>query len=263
MLYDTPALIALDFDGVICDGIREYFQVSKRVHDLIWYYENPAPETLEPQFIKLRPVIETGWEMPLLLRAINLKFSDEHILSEWPEITQHLLYVMSLDTIHHPNFQKQELSKLLDGIRDRWIAEDLDSWLSLHQFYGGMIDKLSRLLRSPTQVYIISTKEDRFISQLLALAGIDFPSSNLFGKEVKQPKYETLRQILKETNINPENTWFIEDRLEALELVTGQPDLDQVNLYLADWGYNTAKARDSLKSNPRIKLLSLEEFTSC
>jgi phosphoglycolate phosphatase-like HAD superfamily hydrolase len=126
-----------------------------------------------------------------------------------------------------------------------------------------MIDRLSNLLSSPTQVYIISTKEARFIKQLLALAGVDFPDDKLFGKEVKQPKYETLRQILKKTNILPQDVWFIEDRLEALELVAEQKDLERVNLYLADWGYNTQATRDSLNKNYRIKLLNLEEFTSC
>ncbi len=255
MPYNTSELIAFDFDGVICDGMREYFQVSKRAYDRIWDYEIAAPESLEPQFIKLRPVIETGWEMPLLLRAIVLKFPDEQIFTEWPNIARHLL---ALDKL-----QEKALSGLLDGIRDKWIENDLDSWLALHRFYPGMIDKLTQLLESSTQIYIISTKESRFIKRLLEIGGVDFPDDKLFGKEIKQPKYETLRQILKKNHISPENVWFIEDRLEALNLVAEQPDLNAVNLYLADWGYNTQATRDSLNNNPRIKLLNLEEFISC
>jgi len=32
-------LLAFDFDGVICDGLREYFQVAWRVYSDLW----PAP----------------------------------------------------------------------------------------------------------------------------------------------------------------------------------------------------------------------------
>jgi hypothetical protein len=38
----VPDILALDFDGVCCDGMREYFETSRRTHALIWPAE-PMP----------------------------------------------------------------------------------------------------------------------------------------------------------------------------------------------------------------------------
>jgi len=61
---------------------------------------------------------------------------------------------------------------------------------------------------------------------------------------------------------SPANLWFVEDRLDALELVQQQPDFNDVGLYLADWGYNTASMRQKVAQDQRIKLLSLSQFAA-
>jgi hypothetical protein len=42
--------------------------------------------------------------------------------------------------------------------------------------------------------------------------------------------------------------------------VTTHPDLDDVTLFLAAWGYNTEAARATAAADPRIRLLTLEQF---
>ena len=54
--------------------------------------------------------------------------------------------------------------------------------------------------------------------------------------------------------------WFVEDRLKTLLSVQKQPDLKEVELFLADWGYNTQKERDSVVQHPPINLLSSAQF---
>ena len=45
-----PDVLALDFDGVLCDGMREYFETSRRTYAKAWP-EEPAPgEDLLPRF---------------------------------------------------------------------------------------------------------------------------------------------------------------------------------------------------------------------
>ncbi len=39
-------------------------------------------------------------------------------------------------------------------------------------------------------------------------------------------------------------------------------DLNDVGLYLADWGYNTAQMRQKVAQDTRIKLLSLSQFAA-
>jgi hypothetical protein len=53
---------------------------------------------------------------------------------------------------------------------------------------------------------------------------------------------------------------FVEDRLETLQHVTTHPDLDDVALFLAAWGYNTEATRAAARGDSRIRLLTLEQF---
>ena len=63
----APDLIAFDFDGVICDGLIEYFQTAWQAHSQLFGSQNAQPPVgLADRFYPLRPVIETGWEMPVL-----------------------------------------------------------------------------------------------------------------------------------------------------------------------------------------------------
>lgn len=253
MSSNNPKLVALDFDGVICNGLKEYFESTKLTYWDIWKPGgNVNFDDFAPSFYRLRPVIETGWEMPLLLRALVLGIPEKNILQNWHAIVQELVKTEQLDW--------KNIGKKLDKIRDEWIASDLQGWLDLHSFYPGIIFQLTELLNSDIELYIITTKEGRFVKQLLQMGGLELPNSAIIGKECKRPKYETLRKLIQDKSLSPKDIWFIEDRLEALESVRKQPDLQGIKLYLADWGYNTQQTRDSLKDNQEIQLLSLQDF---
>jgi phosphoglycolate phosphatase-like HAD superfamily hydrolase len=248
-----PTILALDFDGVVCDGMIEYFQTSWRTYCQIWATDSEIqPENLADRFYKLRPVIEVGWEMPLLLRALILGVPEEKIWQDWVGVAQKIVL--------EENLNAAEIGKQLDQIRDRWIAEDLDSWLALHRFYPGVVEKLAELLASSVQPIIITTKEGRFVEQLLQQQNIKMPTEWIIGKEVKRSKHQTLRELLATFTDVTASIWFVEDRLKTLQNVEQQPDLETVKLFLADWGYNTPAQQASLSDRSRIKLLSLSQF---
>jgi len=253
MTANSPTILALDFDGVVCDGLIEYFEVAWRTYCQIWSPANDTPaDDLALRFYRLRPVIETGWEMPVLIKALIAGFSDDHILQSWTTITPQILAA--------DNLEAKAISIKLDNLRDEWIQTDLDGWLSLHRFYPGVIERLKITLESEVQLYIVTTKEGRFVKQLLQQEGVNLPPENIFGKEVKRPKYETLRELMKTANTQPVSLWFVEDRLKTLQLVQQQSDLDHLQLFLADWGYNTQPEREAGNNNPRIQLISLSHF---
>ncbi len=245
-----PQLLAFDFDGVICDGLIEYFQTAWRAYCRLFEPESDRPPTgLAEKFYPLRPVIETGWEMPVLVRSLILGDSSEKIIANWPQ--------MALPYLEAVGLGKSQSVGALDGVRDKWIQTDLPSWLSLHRFYPGMVERLRELLAADLPIYIVSTKEGRFIKALLAQSDIDFPTERIIGKEVKRPKYETLRLLKEQYSVS--QIWFVEDRLPALTQVKQQNDLSEVQLFLADWGYNLEPDRETAKQDSRIHLLSLEQ----
>jgi phosphoglycolate phosphatase-like HAD superfamily hydrolase len=233
----------------------EYFQTSWRAYRQIWSHPQETPPAgLAEQFYRLRPVVETGWEMPVVLQALLSGISEEEILSQWVTIAPPIAQATGLTPT--------QIGNHVDHIRDTWIADDLESWLALHRFYPGVIDRLQHL--SPVHPVIITTKEERFVLQLLQQQGIEFPPSQLFGKSLKQPKSQTLQNLIQEfTQDNtPPAIWFIEDRLKTLQAISLMPELSEVRLFLADWGYNTAIDRDIAHRDPKLHLLSLPTFAA-
>ncbi|MBF2077581.1 MAG: HAD family hydrolase [Synechococcales cyanobacterium T60_A2020_003] len=255
MSQSIPTVLALDFDGVICDGLIEYFQTAWRAYCNVWKPDNPTPPVdLAERFYALRPVVESGWEMPLVLRSLLLGTPDADILDHWSALTQPLLDAENLD--------KTQLAHQVDGVRDEWISHDLDHWLAQHRFYPGVIERLQQWqLDQNVELTIITTKEGRFVQKLLHQQGVVLTPDQIFGKEVKQPKAVTLRSRLHQDPGHPPTIWFIEDRLKTLQQVSTVPELDSVALFLADWGYNTVRDRDSAQNDPRIHLLSLKTFS--
>lgn len=252
MLENNPTILALDFDGVVCDGLIEYCETAWRTYCQVWSPDNLTPsEGLAAKFYRLRPVIEVGWEMPVLLRALLVGISEEKIWQDWNAIAPQLLA--------EEGILAADIGAKLDNIRDEWIANDLNGWLSLHRFYPGVVKKLQQVSTSQVKLYIITTKEGRFVKQLLQTENIDLPETSIFGKECKRPKHQILRELLTAGEEN-EKIWFVEDRLKTLQAVEKQPDLDIVKLYFANWGYNTPAQHESVQNNFRIKLLSLSQF---
>jgi phosphoglycolate phosphatase-like HAD superfamily hydrolase len=253
MTASSPTILALDFDGVICDGLIEYFEVAWHTYCKIWSTANDTPpDDLALRFYRLRPVIETGWEMPVLIKALVDGILDEKILHEWASIAPKLLL--------NDKLQAKEIAAKLDNQRDEWITTDLDGWLSLHRFYPGVVEKIKLTLDGGVKLYIVTTKEGRFVQQLLQQEGVNLPAASIFGKEIKRPKYEILRELKQEGENKPVSLWFVEDRLKTLQLVQQQTDLEDVKLFLADWGYNTQAERETAQNDPRIQLLSLSQF---
>lgn len=249
-----PDILALDFDGVVCDGLLEYFQTAWKAYGELFPPATAPPPGLAERFYPLRPVIESGWEMPMVLRALLTGVTDDDILQSWPSLVPQVMAAAGLEA--------STVARAVDGVRDRWIHQDLDGWLAQHRFYPGVLDRIQQGMDQGVSPIIISTKEGRFIQQLLSQRGLNLPAERILGKEIKQPKYETLRQLKTTATDQPPMIWFVEDRIKALQAVKQQPDLGDVELFLADWGYNTAPDRATATQDTRLHSLSLGQFTT-
>ncbi|MDJ1175871.1 HAD family hydrolase [Roseofilum capinflatum] len=248
---EAPDVLALDFDGVLCDGLVEYFQTAWQTYTQVWMVgESPPPKGMAEQFYRLRPVIETGWEMPVLIRAMVEGSSEDDILDDWRTICDQI--------ISRDGLKAGEIMDQVDGRRDRQIQTSRSDWLALHQFYPGITPQLRSLLANPNlELAIITTKEARFAQELLQMENIDFPGDRIIGKSSKRPKTETLLTF----NPSEKRIWFIEDRWKTLLSVAQHPQLTSVELFLATWGYNTAAEKQAADSHPRIHSLSLDTFS--
>jgi len=243
---DAPDILALDFDGVVCDGLAEYFESAWRTYTQLWASPGAvAPGGLAERFFALRPVVESGWEMPLVIKALLAGEKDATIAARWGDLAPELL----------DGLERADVGARLDRVRDDWIADDRAGWLGRHRFYPGVLARLRALSGGPTRVVIITTKEGRFVRELFAQHGLDVPAGQIHGKESRRPKADVLRAL--KTGLR---TWFVEDRFKTLEGIKTQGDLDDVRLFLAGWGYNFPAERRAAQRDGRISLVSLEDF---
>ena len=249
-------ILALDFDGVCCDGMREYFETSRRTCARVWPgAPTPVAEDFDA-FAALRPVIHSGWEMPVLLRAIAQGRTRAEILAGWEPVRDQVLSVESPGG----SALKERLGQSLDQVRREWIAADLTGWLDLHAPYGSL-GELRRLVAEPARSVLVTTKEGEFAR--LILDRWEVRLADVQGKETGVHKCLNLRGLIAAwvaAHGRRPRLAFVEDRLETLQHVTTHPDLDDVALFLAAWGYNTEAARGTAAADPWIRLLTLEQF---
>jgi phosphoglycolate phosphatase-like HAD superfamily hydrolase len=240
--------IAFDFDGVICNGLREYFASSAIVYRTVWGV------AIDPDwaaaFYQLRSVIHTGWEMPVILRALALGYGSNEILSDWDRVRDEIL--------ERDQISATQLMAMLDQVRDESIIQNLQSWLNLHDFYPQIPRTLRRLLSSSVEIYIITTKEARFVKTILAREHLNIPPQHIFGKEQNQSKVEILLKLTPKYD----QLTFVEDRLPTLLKITHEPALNEVQLYLVNWGYNTETEKTFAQQSDLVTLIGLTDLSS-
>lgn len=250
----TPKLLALDFDGVICDtvheGCRSAWQVCRDFTPLDG--DAPPPE-LAARFVRLRPVLEHGWEFPVLVLAILEGIPEATIRAEFQTACRQRI-------LEKYGVTPRELAHRFDTVRDRTIARSLDEWLAGQALYPGMAARLRTCLADGVTLYVITTKEGRFAHTLLETNGVSLPLAQVWGKEQARPKPELLRVLSRDLGLPYRDIWFVEDRLKTLQAVRAEADLAEVGLFLAAWGYVLPADVEAAGRDPRIVPIGLERF---
>jgi phosphoglycolate phosphatase-like HAD superfamily hydrolase len=242
-------LYALDFDGVICDSAVETAMTGWKAATRIWSdMPKDVPTTMIDQFRSVRPIIETGYEAILAMRLLYLGETTEAIISGYEEKIQILL--------DHAKISTAELKKLFGETRDTLIASDLADWINMNPLFTGVAEKLQALGEQALWL-IITTKQERFVKQILNANAIYLPDEYIFGLDRNMSKQEVLTQLLK---THPGQTiYFVEDRLPTLLSVLTNDQLANVKLIFALWGYNT-EADKTLAAQQGLIGQQLDDF---
>jgi phosphoglycolate phosphatase-like HAD superfamily hydrolase len=228
---NNSILFALDFDGVICDSAVETAITGWKAANHIWSdMPQSVPQAMIDQFRLVRPIIETGYEAILAMRLLHLGASPEAIISS---------YASKIDTLlQQAQVTPDDLKKLFGETRDAWIANDLADWVNMNPLFPGVAEKLQQLGQQ-TPWLIITTKQERFVKQILKANAIDLADDKIFGLDRNMSKVQVLTQLLTS---HPDNTiYFVEDRLPTLLNVSKVDQLANVKLIFALWGYNTVE----------------------
>lgn len=243
-------LVALDFDGVLCDSLLETCITGWKAAGTIWPDMSAPmpPRELIDGYRLTRPIIETGFEAILMMRLLYLGESPGRLLQNFPEKLP--------DAIRESGRPTGELKQLFGSIRDRWLDEAEDEWVAMSPFYPGICDWLGSR-GAKTDCIIITTKEERFVKRLLEANNVAFSGERIFGLDRGLRKEEVIR-LLQQQYPN-KVIHFVEDRLPTLQRLLGLEALADVRLYLACWGYNSESDRN-IAQGLEIELLQLSDL---
>ena len=233
-------LLVFDFDGVLVDGMAEYWWSARRAALVLVAGRAPSadagravpsdwhlPEQAPPGFALLRPLIHKGWEMVLM--AAELGRADLDIEAALADYDTFLGVALG-----RWGWSSDQLQQALEDLRAEAIAADPDAWLALHRFYPGVEARLGRLAAEGADWAVLTTKGGAFAARLLAASGLT-PLA-LYGHE-QGSKPSVLAQLLAGRDPVERPLWFVEDRRPTLELVRRTPGLEEVRCYLVSWGY--------------------------
>ncbi|MCX5942346.1 MAG: HAD family hydrolase [Cyanobacteria bacterium] len=244
----TPApLLVFDFDGVLVDGMAEYWWSARRAA-LALQPQVPLPAMAPPGFALLRPLIHKGWEM--VLAALELSRPDLDL----PAYLAH--YRLQLQAaLERWQLAPESLQRALETGRHQALDQDRAAWLALHQPYPGVVKRLAQLAAEGSDWIVLTTKGRSFACELLRAHGLE-PRA-VYGHE-QGSKPEVLLRLAQERPDGP--LWFVEDRRATLEQVRATPGLESVRCLLVSWGYLGPEDRQGL---PRgIVLLEPDRFAA-
>lgn len=247
---NNSIIYALDFDGVICDSAVETAITGWKCAGQIWDdMPGPVPsQSLIDQFRLVRPIIETGYEAILAMRLLHLGETTDAIYSDYAAKTQALMQDAQVTV--------NDLKKLFGETRDAWIDSALAEWVDMNPLFSGIGDKLRRLGQQGIW-YIITTKQERFVKQILKANEVDLPDAHIFGLDRNMSKQDVLKGLLEK---HPQQSiHFVEDRLPTLLNVQKNDELASIKLIFALWGYNTDEDKAVAAQNPFNNQL-LEDF---
>jgi len=242
-------LYALDFDGVICDSAIETGITGWKVASQLWPdMPEEAPADMIEMFRQVRPVMETGYEATLIMRKLFEHVSPETLLANFD------LQVKAI--IRRDELDVTGLKRRFGETRDNWIQDNLDEWIAMNPLFEGIKQKLSQI--DAQNSYIITTKQERFVSQILSANGITFPATHIYGLDRNLSKPQILAGLLSS---HPDHEIiFVEDRLPTLINVINEQRLAKVKLFFADWGYNTQQDKINAHQQALITNITLTDM---
>ena len=140
-----------------------------------------APDAVAERFGALRPLIESGWEMPLMVHAL-LAGVEARALEESPRLAG------GGPAAHEDRRGTAEmLGRALNRVRDDWFARDARRLARPSPLLPGRPCPPGALLDGPTRVVIVTTKTERFARALLIGADPRLSAVSVVGREPGQP----------------------------------------------------------------------------
>ncbi len=173
----SQKIFLFDFDGVIVDGMEEYWHSSLLACER---YLNSPNITIDQKlyqgvpysFKEIRPWVKYGWEMILIVHEIikteNPLKSDnkDDFINNYHQNCQRIL--------NENSWIAEDIQKMLDKSRKYQIDKDFKSWVNLHKPFFEILNFMKELSKRGIKIGVITTKGKIFAEKILKQLNI-FP----------------------------------------------------------------------------------------
>jgi phosphoglycolate phosphatase-like HAD superfamily hydrolase len=243
----SPRILALDFDGVICDSGPEVFLIALRTYtgmrpnaglrgvlDGLGGLRGQAAsaaiasEPLYRQFAALMPLGNRAEDFGVELAALEAGAD----LQDQPAYDAFYADLGRdfLETFHRRFYDERRAT----------AAASLEDWLALMSTYPEFLEVLRRRSH-PSRLAIATAKDRESVERLLRHFGIAdlFSPTRIFDKEAGRNKRAHLEKVSSACNCSFADITFVDDKVNHLESVESLG----VRCVLAAWGYNGARER--------------------
>ncbi len=247
---NSRPILVCDFDGVIVDGMNEYWWSARQACiELLPDECGPdlLPEKVPQTFRKLRPWIHHGWEM-VVIAAEHLRTKEPLKIEEANIFAEN--YPLRLNkALKHWGWNSSQVQEALESVRQKELAFDRASWLAQHRAFPNVVERLQILENESIDLIVLTTKGREFTNEILQ--HLNLKPKQVFGHEAGS-KSTVLLDLARTYSIKG----FIEDRRETLETIISIKQLSNIPCYLASWGY--LKPKDIINLPKGIHILKTE-----
>ncbi len=258
----SKKLLALDFDGVLCNSIHDTIMTAvntflkcREPHNLfiedqltpetVFDFEKQNPEFMQ-KFIRLMPLGNFAKDYYVILKIIDDNIFDT--ISSQKDFDQ-----------IRKNSDPQTI-KTYDNLfykyRYSLQKNNPDKWAELLPAFPGIPEAVTKLSKN-FLLAIATSKDVHSVNILIKKYDISdlFSSKNILDKNFARTKREHITKLRQLHDLDFRDIYFIDDKVSHLLQVN---DLN-IHTYLATWGFNTEREHKIAEDN-KINLLSLKEL---
>jgi phosphoglycolate phosphatase-like HAD superfamily hydrolase len=221
-------VLALDFDGVLCDSAREAYRVAVET------FASELPEHALPagaagdaalyaRFVEAMPLGNRAEDYAVVLAA----------LARGVALPDQAAYDAFRATL--PPERLRAFHRRFYRVRAAWAERDPGGWLAEMRPYPGL-DALLRRRAGEARLAIATAKDRASVRRLLESYGLGdlFADGFVLDKEAGEKKRDHVRELAARAGCRPAEVTFVDDKVNHLEDVAKLG----ARCVLATWGYN-------------------------